>query len=133
MYANATNKDKVLFKELSYEICGLCFKIHNELGRFRSEKQYADAFEGLLKEGNWEYKREFALPISFVGENNRRNILDFIVSNEIILDLKAKTFIEKEDYFQMKRYLTSANKKLGIIINFRQRYLSPKRVINTDL
>ena len=133
MYANATNKDKVLFKELSYGICGLCFKIHNELGRFRNEKQYADALEGLLKEGNWEYKREFTLPISFVGESNRRNILDFIVSNEIILDLKAKTFIEKEDYFQMKRYLTSANKKLGIIINFRQRYLSPKRVINADL
>ncbi|MEK7138812.1 MAG: GxxExxY protein [Patescibacteria group bacterium] len=132
MHANTAN-EKVLFRELSYKICGLCFKVHNELGRFRNEKQYADALENILKENNINYKREWALPVSFVGENDRRNIVDFVVNNEIILDVKAKTLIEKSDYFQMQRYLTSANKKLGIVVNFRQRYLNPKRVINNNL
>ena len=39
--------------------------------------------------------------------------------------------VTKEDYYQMKRYLTVCDKKLGIIINFRQKYLTPKRVINS--
>lgn len=51
MYANAANKilEKVIYPELSYKICRICFEVHNELGRYRNEKQYADAFELKLK------------------------------------------------------------------------------------
>jgi len=35
-------EDKVIYRELSYEVTGLLFKTHQELGRFRNEKQYAD-------------------------------------------------------------------------------------------
>lgn len=132
MNANAANKE-VVFKELSYKICGVCFDVHNNLGRYRNEKQYADALEAVFKENNLSYLREFALPISFDGEKSRRNIVDFLIDDKIILDLKAKTVITKEDYFQMKRYLNSANKKLGIIVNFRQKALVPQRVLNKNI
>jgi len=42
-------KNNVLYPELSYRLNGLFFRIHNELGRFRNEKQYADALESALK------------------------------------------------------------------------------------
>jgi GxxExxY protein len=124
--------EKILHPELSYKICGLCFKIQNELGRYRNEKQYADAFESLLKENKVNYKREFALPASFEGEKDRRNIPDFIVEDKIIVDFKAKNIPTKEDYFQMKRYLVSYDKELGLIVNFRQKYIYPKRILNTN-
>ena len=127
METNATNK--IIFKELSYKVCGLCFEIHNLLGRFRNEKQYADALEKLFIENGLKYQREFTIPTSFIGEHKGRNRVDFLVEDVIVLDLKAKTLITKDDYFQMQRYLVSANKKLGIIVNFRQKYLSPKRVL----
>ena len=57
----------------------------------------------------------------------RHNLPDFIIDNEIVLDLKAKRIITKEDYFQMKRYLSASGKRLGLIVNFRQKYISPKR------
>src|SRR5262249_47646058 len=120
MHANTTNKH-IIFKELSYKINGLCFEVHNKLGRYRNEKQYGDALEEVFRRENIKYVREFALPINFDGEHSRRNIVDFLVNNEIILDLKAKTIITKEDYFQMQRYLNSSDKKLGILINFRQK------------
>lgn len=120
----------LLYPELSYKICGLCFYIHNKLGRYRNEQQYADAFEKLLKENKIKYTREKSLPPSFRGERERRNIPDFLIKDKIIVDLKAKEFIEKHDYFQMQRYLTSCNKELGLIINFRQKYLYPKRILN---
>ncbi|MCX6740373.1 MAG: GxxExxY protein [Candidatus Parcubacteria bacterium] len=121
---------KVLYPDLSYKICGLCFNVHNQLGRFRNEKSYADALEGLLKENNISYFREKPFNPSFEEEKERRNIPDFLIEDKIILDLKAKRIITKEDYFQMKRYLISGNKKLGLIVNFRQKYISPKRVLN---
>ena len=53
-----------------------------------------------------------------------------MIEDKIVIDIKAKRIITKSDYFQMKRYLTSSNKKLGIIVNFRQRFLTPKRIVN---
>ncbi|OGF62932.1 hypothetical protein A2926_02425 [Candidatus Giovannonibacteria bacterium RIFCSPLOWO2_01_FULL_44_40] len=122
--------DKVLYPELSYKVCGLCFKIHNDLGQFRSEKSYADALEEVLKLAGISYRREQSLGASFAGENDRRNIPDFIIEDKIVVDLKAKRIVSKEDYYQMKRYLVASDKKLGLIVNFRQKYLSPKRILN---
>ena len=122
--------DKVIYPELSYKICGLCFKIHNDLGQFRSEKSYTDALEEALKTAGMSYQREKSLGASFEGENERRNIPDFMIEDRVVVDLKAKRIVSKEDYFQMKRYLTASGKKLGLIVNFRQKYLSPKRILN---
>ena len=53
-----------------------------------------------------------------------------IVEDKIILEVKAKPAITKEDYFQVKRYLASGDKNLGIVVNFRQKYLVHKRVLS---
>ena len=126
-------KKNIFYPRLSYTINGLFYKVHNQLGRFRNEKQYADAFEELLKESKIKYTRERSLPLSFKGEQPRRNIPDFIIEDKVIVDLKAKRLITKEDYYQMRRYLASYKKELGILVNFRQTSLAPKRVLNTEL
>jgi hypothetical protein len=40
--------------------------------------------------------------------------------------------LSNEDYYQVKRYLTSLNKKLGIIVNFRKKFIQPKRILNSQ-
>jgi GxxExxY protein len=124
---------KILYPELSYRINRLLFETHNRLGRYRNEKQYADFFESLLKENGIKYAREYALPPSFPGEKQGRNIIDFIVEDKIIIEFKAKDIITKDDYFQVQRYLVSANKELGMAVNFRQKVLRPKRILNVSL
>jgi GxxExxY protein len=80
-----------------------------------------------------KYLREFNIPPSFNGEKKNRNRPDFIIENKIIIEFKTKTIITKEDYFQMQRYLTTSKKKLGLITNFRQKYIKPKRIINPEI
>ena len=134
MYVNDANDgvEKIVYKKLSFKLNGLFYQIHNQLGRYRNEKQYADALEEILKQNRIKHLREKPLPRSFKGEKSSRNIPDFLIQNKIIVDLKAKRIITKNDYFQMRRYLVSGNKKLGIIVNFRQKYLTPKRVLNSN-
>jgi GxxExxY protein len=118
---------EVLYPDLSYQINGLCFAVHNKLGRFCREKQYGDELEIELKNNRIKYTREKRIceDKKFTG-----NVVDFVVEDCIVLELKAKNILTKDDYYQIKRYLISHNRKLGLIINFRDTYLKPRRVLN---
>ena len=125
----------LVFPKLSYKITGLCLQIYKEIGRFCREKQYADKFEELLIKEGLKYKREYNLSKILKEVVVEGNIVDFIIKGLdgiIIVDFKAKKFVTKEDYFQMQRYLKSAKAKLGLVVNFRNSFLKPKRVINPD-
>lgn len=131
MHTDDTDKTmKLIHENLTYKINGLCFKVHREMGRFRSERQYCDKLEILFKEEKINFKREYEL-VKLSDVNSLGNRVDFLIDNLIILDVKAKKFITKDDYFQMLRYLETADLQLGIIINFRNTYLKPKRIINS--
>lgn len=115
-------KTKLLYGDLSYEINGILFSVHNELGRFAREKQYADLIEQKLKQHNIKYRRE--CPIGDSG-----NTIDFIIEDVIILELKAKPFLLNADYDQVQRYLHMCDIHLGILVNFRPKYIQPKRIL----
>jgi GxxExxY protein len=121
----------IFHKELSYQLTGLFFKIHKRLGRYCREKQYGDFLEALLKKEGIRYIREKSLPIEVI-DNVRTNIVDFDIDGKILVDLKAKPFVTKEDYFQMQKYLQVSNYKLGMIVNFRSSYLKPIRIIRMN-
>lgn len=123
-------EEKIIYKDLSYRISGLLFKIHNNLGRYCREKQYGDALEKLLKDEDVSFEREKELPVKMI-DNQYTNKVDFIIENKVLLDLKAKPIILKEDYFQMKRYLDASGYRLGLIVNFRNNYLKPTRVLKS--
>ncbi|MDO8609211.1 MAG: GxxExxY protein [bacterium] len=78
------------------------------------------------------YEREKILSPTFVGEKIGRNKVDFLIENKILIEVKAKRIISKEDYYQTRRYLSSLNIKLGILVNFRSDYIHPKRILNSS-
>ncbi len=117
---------KLIHSELSYVLNGIFFKIHNKLGRFAREKQYSDVLEEEFKSQNINHKREIDL-------NSSGNRFDFLIENKIVVEVKAKPFVTKSDYYQVNRYLESSGIELGLIVNFRHRYLKPKRIVNAKL
>ena len=124
---------KIVYPELSYKINGILFDIRKDQGRFCNEKQYCDAIEHYLKKYKIAYEREKVLPPFFDGEKIGRNKVDFLINGKIIIEVKAKRTINKDDYYQLRRYLNSLGIKLGILVNFRQRQVVPKRVLNSSV
>lgn len=118
-------KSKILYPDLSYKIVGICFKAYNEMGRFAREKQYGDLVETKLKEAKIEYKRELSI-------SNTGNKVDFLIEDKVILELKTVRMITKEDYMQVQRYLNSTGIELGLLVNFRNKYLVPKRILRVE-
>ena len=115
-------QSKLLFEHKTFKLNGIAFRVQKELGRFAREKQYCDLYEKFLIADQIPYKRELT-----IGDSGNR--LDFFVYHLIPIDMKAKALILKEDYYQMQRYLQAVNAELGIIYNFRDKYIKPKRVL----
>ena len=119
----------LILKELSYRIVGLLYKVHQQLGRYCREKQYGDLFEKLLQKEGIKFHREYPIELA----DKKSNFVDFYINNCLLVELKSKPFITKEDYHQTRRYLEAIKKELGLIVNFRNKYLKPKRVLNSKM
>lgn len=123
---------EIIYRDLSYKLCGLMFYVHNKLGRFRKEKEYAEALGIVLGESGLDFKRESAGNDEILGKKFSQYRMDFLIGNKIVIELKAKRFLGKDDYFQLKKYLELNNLRLGLLVNFRDKYLKPKRVLNKN-
>ena len=121
---------QLVLPEESYKLMNLFFKVHNELGSCCKEKNYQDAIEVLLKQQKINYEREKELSMPFAGEELKGFFADFVIDNKIILEVKAKSFIENEDVRQVLRYLKASGYSLAIIANFKRQKLEYKRIIN---
>lgn len=113
---------KLLYPDLTYRLNGIAIEVRKEIGRYGREKQYCDLYAVKLSESELSFKREFTIADS-------GNRLDFFVENLIPIEIKAKPFILKEDYYQVQRYLQVLNLDLGIIYNFREEYVKPHRIL----
>lgn len=52
---------------------------------------------------------------------------------EILLELKTVRLLGRAHFRQMQNYLQQTHIKLGLLINFSDKYLSPKRVLLTGI
>ena len=126
------NLDKVIYPKESYKLSGIFFKVHNELGAYCREVQYCDALEKLFVENNIPYKKELCIKTGNELIKNNSNRVDFLVYRKVIIEVKAVRFIGREEYNQIQRYLKAFDVKLGLLVNFHQKYLVPKRIINSS-
>lgn len=115
----------LIYPELSYLLTGILSSVHNDLGSYAMEKQYADLFENKIKEQDLRFLMEQSVSKS-------GNRLDFIVDNKIIIEFKAKRVVKSEDYRQIQHYLQETGSRLGLLVNFRNKYRKPIRVVRIE-
>ncbi|MEK9186485.1 MAG: GxxExxY protein [Patescibacteria group bacterium] len=124
-----TNNKKIIHPELSYTLMGILFDVQTQLGSKYLEKHYQRAVETKLKEVGIPYKREASVDLKFGNEFLGKFILDFIIDNKIVLELKKTPKLDNDDIKQALRYLEATDLDLAIVANFNGRRLSYKRVI----
>jgi len=114
-----------LYESLTYRIIGILIQVHKELGPYAREKQVGDLVAAKFQEVNIKFNREV-----IIGDSG--NVLDFLVEQIIILELKTVPFLISEHFDQVKRYLYQTNLQLGLLVNFRDKKLHPKRILNIN-
>ena len=122
---------KIVQKELSYKIVGLLFSVHNQLGKRYQEKYYQRAVKEALKENNLKFQKELSVDLKFNDKKIGKYLLDFLIEDVIILEIKTVPFFRPKDFKQLLAYLIANNIELGILANFRTEKLTYKRILNS--
>ena len=118
-------------KEEYFKIVGICMEIHRILGGGLLEIVYKDALEYEFKKHNIPFQREKEYSIKYKDiVLAHKFYADFVIYDEIILEVKASKDIIDEHTAQTINYLRLADSDLGIIVNFNKKSLQHKRVIH---
>jgi GxxExxY protein len=126
---NYANENYPLQEETK-QVIRFAYEIHNQLGRGFLEIVYKDAMEYELKTNQVLYDREREYKIEY-----KKVILphkfyaDFVVFNDVIVEIKAKEGIAEEHIAQTLNYLKASGCRIGLILNFGENNLKIKRVI----
>ena len=121
----------LLFKDEVYRIIGAALEVYNELGFGFLEAVYQEALEIEFNLRKIPYQSQFGLKICYKNQTLKKEYIpDFIVYNEIIVDIKAEDHLTNIDEAKILNYLKSSKKKLGLLINFcNKEKLEWKRMI----
>ena len=126
------NKTNLIYPELSYKIIGVAFDIFNDLGFGHIEIYYQRAFAKKLEKLGISFEREKRFSICYEGDIIGTYILDFLIDNKLVVELKVRPKIGYTHIKQVVSYLRSANLKLAIIIYFTKEGVKYRRIINAN-
>lgn len=122
---------ELLFKDESYKIIGSCMKVHSILDPGFSESVYQEALSMQFTKDEIPFQREKLLEVYFDNEKLKKHFkADFICFESIIIELKASSYIHYDNIEQTRNYLKSTKFKLGLLVNFGEKSLVYKRVLN---
>ena len=121
---------EIIFKEESFQIVGILFEVHNNLGGGFSEIVYKDALEYEFKNLNIPFEREKEYLVKYKDTIlNHKFYADFILFDKIILELKSCEKIDPKHIAQCINYLKVSSNKLAILANFNNKSLEYKRIV----
>lgn len=121
---------KLIFKEESYKIIGLCMEVHRQLGRGLLEVVYKDALEYEFTLNRIPFEREKAFEVKYKDiVLPHQFFADFVVYDSIILEIKARSEIVDEFIKQTLNYMAIARSQLGLLVNFGEPSLTYKRLV----
>ncbi len=123
-------KTEYKHSELTGKIIGCAMQVHRTLGNGFQEVIYQRALAIEMALAGIAFSREFEMPIFYREEQIGARRVDFLVEEEISVELKARTKLEDVHFAQAINYLEAYNLEIGLLINFGENSLNFKRLTN---
>src|SRR5665647_820118 len=106
---NADNTN-YLYKDLSYKLVGICMEIHREYGSVHNERIYHKVLEEKLNINRIKFlsKPKIVIYSRETGKEIGYYEPDLVVEDKIIVELKAKPVVFKNNEVQLLEYLKTS-------------------------
>ena len=117
-------------EEETFKIIGICMEVHRNLGPGLLEVVYKDALEIEFKANNIPFEREKEFSIEYKGVIlPHKFYADFIVNEDIVLEVKAVKEFSGEHTAQVLNYMKLSDSEIGLLVNFQNKSLQHKRLV----
>jgi GxxExxY protein len=118
------NTDEVVRK-----IIGAAYEVSNQLGSGFLEKVYEKALVVELEERKVKVRSQVPLSISYKNRSVGDYIVDLLVEEQILVELKCVDKLGKVHMAQCINYLSATGLKLCLLINFQNPKVEWKRIV----
>ena len=103
---------------LTNQIIGAGFEVHNVLGAGFLEAVYANALTVELRHRGLVVDRNVAFEIVYRGFRVGRYVADLVVDQKVIVETKVAKAIDPMHRAQVSNYLRASGLEVGLVINF---------------
>ena len=116
--------------DLTYKIIGCAMKVHNTMGPGFQEVIYQRCLDIELERAGLSFVREQEHTVYYEGIEVGTRRADFVVENQVVVELKALVALEDVHLAQAKNYVVAYDFPKGLLINFGGKSLEYKLLFN---
>jgi GxxExxY protein len=104
--------------DLAGKVIGLAMKIHSALGFGFLESVYHNALAHELTKAEIRFESQKSINVNYDGILIGEFVADFLIENELIVELKAIQALATAHEVQTVNYLVATVKDVGLLLNF---------------
>ena len=104
--------------DLTYNVIGSAYKVHNVLGAGFLEKVYENALKIELHRLGISVRQQVKLPVFYEGHQVGLYFPDLLIEGQLIIELKAILTLAPEHEMKLIHYLAATGIDDGLLINF---------------
>jgi GxxExxY protein len=113
-----TSPKEFPLKEVTERIISCALEVHSTLGPGLLESVYEEALAHEFTLRGIKYEKQQEINLKYKGKEIGNHRIDFLVANEVVLELKAVETMNKIYEAQILTYLRAMSKRVGLLINF---------------
>jgi len=123
----------MILESETYAISGAVMEVHRQLGCGFLEAVYQEALEIELKARSVPFQSQKEIQVVYKGIHlNRGYIADFLVFDQINVEIKAIHQLSSLEEAQLLNYLKATGLPVGLLLNFGANKLQWKRMLRHD-
>jgi len=104
--------------DITDQILKIYYKVYNQLGYGFLEKVYENAMFLELRGLGLFVQKQFPIEVHYADQVVGEYYADLVVSEKVIIELKAAEGLREEHQAQLTNYLKATNIEVGLLLNF---------------
>jgi GxxExxY protein len=103
---------------LTKRILACAITVHRALGPGLLERSYERAFAIELLDQGLRFRQQVDVPVDYKGHRIGAYRPDFLIENEVIVEIKAVDRFDPVHEAQLLAYMRAMRKRVGLLLNF---------------
>jgi len=123
------NADERRLDEITDKVVGCAFVVSNILGAGFVEKVYENALAHELRSAGLAVAQQYAIAVRYKDIIVGEYVADLLVSNEILVELKAVRALDEIHAAQCMNYLKATGLRVCLLFNFGKPRVEVRRIV----